>query len=95
VETYLTHRKHSLYVHPKPCPTLTHGFRFAFAPKSLPCNLLRIPSVWFFPAPLRYFVPMARSSRSLDGTCVAPGPANAQRNAQPSLFNDIAKAGRR
>jgi hypothetical protein len=72
---------------------MEHGDCYAFAPKSLPCNQLRIPSVWFSPSPLCYFVPIAQSSRGLDGTCLAPGQRMHSGNAQPSRFNDIRRQG--
>ena len=69
VEAYLTHRKHSLYVHPQPCEPYRMVISYAFAPKSLPCNHLRIPFALVLP----------RSSPFCcsHSACVAPGPANA------------------
>jgi hypothetical protein len=61
--------------------------RYAFAPKSLPCNHLRIP--------FALVLPRSDAALSSHGTAWLPAQQNGTANAQPSRFNDIANAQRR
>jgi len=72
----------------KALPALWQGFRFAFSLHPIASARLSLcVRIAVFPAPMQYSVPIARRTLPFQQT-----PSG---NAEPSRFNDIAKAWRR